>query len=428
MHKFQSLLLLLVFLIIAGCVPQGVLTPLATTVLPLSPASTPTISTPSTETPTSQPSPSPSVSTESASVPREPLWIQFGSDLTNRVVTVNPESPMQMAYCSAGEIHYTDDGGASWQTITTKGVASAAESSGYQDFSQDPSQPYCFSAFQDPRQADSFYAVFSTVKPEYGAPPLFFMGFFTTDRGASWQIVSPPPESSLEHFGGFWSDGSKLVQALFIDPNTQMDTPGMPLVLETTDGGMNWSAAVLTCPPAGLCLRWGPAASMIPGMGSPLPQPAYLSKDGGGTWEAIEPPVELRLPGPNQLISYSESAGARISGEIMFSVESSKPVILTQDNGQTWHEFPLPALPDAGEIQGVYPGLQLLPDGSLISQGAETPSWYLLPPGDAGWCSLKRVDLPSYPVQLAVSVDQVWWLTLDTGEVHATPLESLTCP
>lgn len=423
---FSLKYLLLILLI--SCVPQTIQTPVITDVKSTLPQPSPTISPQPSPTPTIEISPTFSTVTEAPEVTEIPLLIQYGVDLNNRVVSVNPIDTNQMAYCSSGGINFSMDGGETWQAISTNPVSIAAQNIGYQDFSGENVPPTCYQAFQDPDRAQSFYAVFSTIKPEYGAPPLFYMGFLTTDSGATWQAVPPPENSTYEYFGGYWSDGSSRVQALFIETENLSDSPALPIVLETTDGGSTWSPGQLICPPVGMCLRWGAAASMIPGMGSPLPQPAYYSQDNGATWLALGSPVELRLPGPNQLISFSNNQGGRISGEIISATEGDAPYLFTEDNGQTWMERDLPPLPDATQAQNVYPGLQILPDGSLISQGAETSSWYLLPTGGSAWCSLETVELPSYPVQLAVSNGKVWWLTLETGELRSTNLEGLTCP
>lgn len=415
------------FILLAACVPRIETTSISPPSQSRSPAPSPANTPQLPITPNIETSPTLPAFTETPEITEKPRLIQYGADLNNRVVSVNSIDSNRMAYCSPGEIVFSNDGGATWLTVSTAPVNSAAQSIGYQDFSGENLTPTCYQAFQDPRHEQSFYAVFSMVKPEYGAPPLFYMGFFTTDRGSTWQVVPPPDTSTVEHFGGFWSDGSGLVQALSLDPESVIGSPEPPIVIQTSDGGLTWSPGSLSCPPAGVCMRWGPAASMIPGMGSPLPQTAYYSLDDGESWQPIEPPVELRLAGPNQLIAFSGSRAARISGEIKYSVEGSSPLLITEDNGQTWMEYELPALPDASENQNVFPGLQFLPDGSLISQGAETASWYLLPAGKTKWCALEVLDMPAQPVQLTVSSGQIWWLTLETGNLRSTPLVNLVC-
>ncbi len=423
--KSLNSLLIFSLVFIFGCAPENTLTPLTTAVRSGSPS--PANSPQPSITPTSELSPTLTHTPESGVTSDRPILIQFGADLINSTVSVNPMNSLLMAYCSPGEIHYTLDGGSTWQTVSTDKVNIAAERIGYQDFSAGDGQPRCFQAIQDPINEQSFYAVFSMVKPEFGAPPLFFMGFFTTDGGTSWQSIPPPDGTTVEQFGGFWGDGNGLVQALFVNPENPPESPDIPIVLETTDGGLTWSSGQLVCPPEGICLRWGAAASTIPGMGSPLPQPALVSLDDGITWQPLGQPVELRLPGPNQLVAFSKDRGARISGEIVYSVESGSPFLLTEDSGETWFEQELPLLPDTSNDQDVFPGLQLLPDGSLISQGAETSTWYLLPPGSSSWCSLDSDDLPSYPAQLAISNGQAWWLALETGELRSLPLDKFTC-
>jgi photosystem II stability/assembly factor-like uncharacterized protein len=357
------------------------------------------------------------------------VLIQSSADLTNRVVTVDAGDPSRLAYCAPGEIRVSADNGVSWSPVPVAGVIDVAASLDYQVFPSDSNQPaQCFSVTMDASHPDSFFAVFTTANVEFGAPPLFYMGFYTTDGGATWLSVPFPQGASLETFGGFFSDGMGAIQALHSPVNAPLGSSNVLPVLQTADGGITWNPGVLTCPPAGPCLRWGAASASIPGMGSPLPQYALASPDGGQTWTNLEPPVELRVSPPNQLVALSETGALLISGSIVYSAQGGSPVRVTEDGGAAWQEFPLPQLPDSDPAIPAYPGLQILPDGSFLSQGAEGIEWFMLSPGAGDWCQLEIADMPPFPVELPASGGNLWWVNPDDNTLVGVPLEELSCP
>jgi hypothetical protein len=348
--------------------------------------------------------------------------VQTSADLINRTVAVDPLDAQRLAYCAPGEIRLSLDGGQTWISIPTAPVGAAAEASGYPVFQQEPtSPPTCLSVTLDPTHPDSFYATFETAKQDYGAPPVFFMGYTTADGGATWQLVPPPSPQALETFGGFWTDAEGTVQAFYSDPGSPVDATAAPLVQSSPDGGLTWSPGSLACPPHGPCLRWGPAPGFISGMGSPLPQAVLTSLDGGSTWTAAGLSVELRMPAPNQLVAFSATQAVLLSGS------GDYPVRLTQDGGQTWKVIALPPLPGGPAGNPYYPGLQILPDGSLLSQSMDGAGWLMLPPSAQEWCALDLQGLPSLPVLLQSSAHQMWWLSPESGEIEHLPLQDLAC-
>jgi len=351
-----------------------------------------------------------------------PIWIQPGADLINRVVAVDPLDSQRIAYCAPSEIRLSLDGGQTWTTIPTAVVGAAAEASGYPVFQQDPAPPpTCLSVTVDPKHPDSFYATFETANKEYGAPPVFFMGYTTADNGATWQIVPPPSPQAVETFGGFYTDAEGTVQARYSDPSSPIDATASPLVQASPDGGLTWSPGSLTCPPDGPCLRWGPAPGFISGMGAPLPQSILTSLDGGNTWTAPGLSVELRMPAPNQLVAFSNTQAVLLSGS------GDYPIRLTQDGGQTWQVIALPPLSGDSEVSPYFPGLQILPDGSLLSQMMDGAGWMMLPPTAQSWCALNLQGLPSLPVLLQSTADQLWWISPETGEIKHLLIQDLAC-
>jgi photosystem II stability/assembly factor-like uncharacterized protein len=163
-------------------------------------------------------------------------------------------------------------------------------------------------------------------------------------------------------------------------------------------------------------------------MGSPLPQKILVSKNQGETWSVIEPPVELRTPPPNQLLAYSDQLAEIISGSIALSAfdDEINPIRSSQDGGQTWQAKSIPPLP--AHTDSIYfPGLQILPDGSYISQTSENGDWFWLPTSSQKWCLLGTHNLPVYPVLLQSVNDKLWWVDGDTGQAEHLLLADIAC-
>jgi hypothetical protein len=346
----------------------------------------------------------------------KPAWVQPSAEITGSALRASPTGAL--LYCSVGKINISSDS-KTWKQVSTVGVEAAAQSSGYPLAEETPGSPVCLTALADPLHADSFYATFRTMKADAGAPPVYVMGFSTSDGGASWQAVPVPAETTAEQFGGFGYQ-VQAIEALF---DGDGPTPG-PLFAELTrDGGKTWAPGTLACPEGGACLRWGPAASTISGMGSPAPQYVMISGNGGQAWTFPGISVELRAQGPFELAAFGKAGGLLIGGSSDF------PLQVTRDGGANWSVISLPALPGGGTV---FPGLQLLPDGSLLAI-PDGGAWQKLAPGAANWCALAASPLPAQPLQLIAAGDQVWWLTQpDTGsgqepQPQNTPLAALQC-
>lgn len=354
------------------------------------------------------------------------LWTSFGQDLFNSRLGQDPADPQRIAYCAPGEIKISMDGGQTWDSVPTTSLAAALSGSQYEvGYPQDPTQPQCLEVLLDPLHQDSFFAVFTTQLTQYGAPPVFYMGFVTTDRGSSWTWVPAPGPDEVQAFGGFWGDGQGKVQAMYMGSSSSPQSAPPVFVEESRDGGATWSAANMACPLTGPCVRWGAAAGQIPGMGSPLPQYVYASSDGGQTWASTTDPVELRLQGVDELAAMADGSVQLVAG-----LESS-PLRISQDGGLTWQTQTLPnyaASSQPSNFPNSYPGLQLLPDGSYISQPVENSDWMLLPRGGTAWCDLSGVPLPATIVTLRYTADAAQWYDAASGSFGSVPLSSLVCP
>ena len=392
-----------------------------------SPTSPPTNTVPPPPTPATTQTSLPSSAAAAGQYP----WISSSSDLFNRVISLDPIDPQRIAYCAPGEIRVSLDAGQTWEhAVTTTGVSAAAEAQGYTLFAGEPvSEDACLSVTLDPNHSAAYYAVFTAALEEFGAPPLFYMGFYTPDSGSSWYLVPPPPPATLENFGGFWNLTGDKVQAQFLTPGQPEGPTQNIFITETVNGAVDWQPGELSCPAVDPCLRWGPAPSNIPGMGSPLPQNILISSDDGSTWSVIDPPVELRAPAPNQLVAFSDREFAILSGAIALSSSpSDTPVIrYSVDAGASWQPVNLPPLSTQEPDLNYYPGLQYLPNNSYLTQAPESDTWYWWSPSFPTWCPVSSEGLPSYPVLLQTVGDQIWWVDPNTGQAENLLISEITC-
>jgi photosystem II stability/assembly factor-like uncharacterized protein len=351
----------------------------------------------------------------------QPLWIQPSANLISPEVSVDPGDAQRLAYCIPNAIRLSKDGGKTWVSIPTQSAAKAVGSQ-YTIFNQGATtgQVNCLSVTLDAAHPDSFYAVFETTNKSYGAPPIFFMGFVTTDKGKTWKAAPAPSQKMVENFGGFWSDGKGTVQAMYNENPSGPDQAPTVGVEQTNDGGKTWTPGTLICPTSGPCLRWGAAPGAIGGMGADLPQWLYYSSDGGKTWTSPGISVELRLVTPGELVAFSDKEAVLISSGGDF------PLRLTQDGGQTWQVVSLPSLPGNDNSGPLFNGLQALPDGSLLAQSSDQ-AWFMLQPEAQNWCSPGKANLPSSGERILASGSELWWLTSDGGKLEETSLSSLTC-
>jgi photosystem II stability/assembly factor-like uncharacterized protein len=350
----------------------------------------------------------------------QPLWIQPSANLLSPEVSVDPGDAQRLAYCLPNAIQLSTDGGNNWISIPTQGVAKVVGSQ-YTFFSQGDAtkQVQCLSVTLDAAHPDSFYAVFETANKSYGAPPVFFTGFVTSDKGKTWKAAPASSQKMAESFGGFWSDGKGTIQALYNEnPGGQGQTPTVS-VEQTSDGGKTWAQGMLICPTSGPCLRWGASAGAITGMGA-SPQWLYYSSDGGKTWISHGLSVEIWMVTPGELVASSDKEA------ILISSAGDFPLRMTQDGGQTWQVVSLPSLPGNDSSGPLFSGLQALPDGSLLAQSSDQ-TWFRLLPSAQNWCALGKANLPGSGERMWGSGSELWWLSTEAGKLEQTPLNSLTC-
>jgi hypothetical protein len=357
----------------------------------------------------------------------KPLWIQPSASIQATTMSVDALNPNRLAYCAPGAIRLSQDAGKTWTSIPVGAVTRLAQASPYPLMSENATEPpTCFTVTLDASHPDSFYAVFQAANKQYGAPPIYFVGYVTLDRGKTWQLVPAPTgvttsSQAIDRFGWFWTDG-KVVQALYGGQINAPDQAPPAVTEQTTDGGINWSAASLACPSSGPCLRWGPAPSTISGMGAGLPQTVMASQDGGQTWQSTGQSVELRATGPHELVALSQNQALLISGSADY------PLRYTQDSGKTWQVLAIPPLPGADPTASVgYTGLQMLPDGSLLALNDQAGAWWGLPPTAQNWCALAISSLENNAVLLQAAGDRVWWISLSNNKPQSAPVSEFAC-
>jgi hypothetical protein len=164
-------------------------------------------------------------------------------------------------------------------------------------------------------------------------------------------------------------------------------------------------------------------------MGSPLPQGILSSSDGGLSWSSIDPPVELRAPAPNQLVAFSDHEMAIISGSIALAATGleTSPLRFSPNTDLPWQQIELPAIVSSDADLNYFPGLQILPDESYLSQDPESGAWFLLDHRMPIWCPLNTRSLPPIPQLLQIAGDQLWWINAETNLPEYLSLSELRC-
>jgi hypothetical protein len=343
-----------------------------------------------------------------------PLWIEASQPISGAVVRAASVASGPVAVCApGGGIRWTADGGKTWAEVPTASVVAVAARTQYV-FQPGPGGqapvPACASVLADARHPGSFYATFDLVAPPCDcAPPDIAAGYVTTDGGAQWRAVPPPPGFTAGDFGGFQVRGD-AVQALYASARLPRGGQAAPMgVMQTTDGGTIWTPAALGCPGSGPCVRLGARASNINACMAEIGRSLLGSSDGGATWRALRTINECG-PGAAQVAAIRPSALLILGGGLPGpgGPSTSVPLQLSRDGGATWSVVALPPLPGAAAQGGGSPvPITLLPDGAIAAvQGAAVE---LLAPGAAAWCPAAEVSPPAGAGGPAVAGGLYWW-------------------
>jgi hypothetical protein len=344
---------------------------------------------------------------------RQPLWTAW----TGARLSADHRDPRRLAYCDRAGLHASFDAGRSWRAIPI--AAALADVRTRYPQPNGPPPASCGGVTLDPDHPASAY-----VTIDLGAPPSAVVGYATNDDGRQWQPLPAPAGFPAGHFGGF-AVARRTVQALFGAGSGDSRHPPAYGVEATDDGGRTWQPAHLTCPPAGPCLRWGPAPSWW-SMGAAMPQWLERSSDGGVTWSPPAWPerVDVGHQGPAELVALSARTVA------LLAPGGPYPLRLSQDGGAQWHVISMPAIPGLGFTLPPGATLQWLPSGDLLLTPLAGPARLLLP-GATTWCAVASTTLPA-AVQPAVIATRLWWLQAEGSPIRGyaarrVPLDRLRC-
>ncbi|GEM_PF-579087 len=354
--------------------------------------------------------------------PIRPRWVQRSGAAS---IVADPTDPRRLAYCAPGGIRLTTDGGAIWATVSTTTARLASVATTYPivppffPTAASPLPPGCQSVTLGAGQPGVLYAVFTATRKGTAPPPLYSVGYRTGDAGQSWQPIPAPAGQEMGDFAGFQVDGAAVL-AFF----TRGQHGAGGAVERTLDGGKTWLPATPTCPTAGPCVRFGAEqVGNCAKFGSP--QAIRFSLDGGRHWAAPAWPDRVNACGLHEL------AGLAIRGALLLGGDLS-PLLLSNDGGRTWQNVALPPLQAPPGAAAGFPGLQLLPNGSLLASGA---FWQLLLPGASSWCRVPTGVLPPVNGDPQVIGDRLWWLQGGPGphdpeqplSARSIPLGRLHC-
>jgi hypothetical protein len=359
---------------------------------------------------------------------------------------IEPEAGSALiAWCLGSGLVIT--GGPRPIDVPSAGAVAALRGTNLTIFSSQ-SIPQCESVLLDPKHPSTVYAGFDS-ESDGSAPPVYVAALYTTNDGATWRTVPPPPGTTFDDFGGFTIEGNRVL-ALFAGPDDynnrnvpQGTTNGLVSAEVTSNGGASWTSTTLGCPSAGPCTTLGPFESDNCGM-NPAPQPLLLGPAGatassGVRWTSSTWVTSLDSCVSPQLVVTSPH-------DLMVLDPSTQyPMLQSIDSGTTWSYVALPSIPGTNNAtDGAPPGYSLLlaPDGSLFvtitTPSGQQRELYRLDPTATSWCRVPRVfgsTGPSTSVSpLRLSTSDLLWSesTYPSGAnpsstIHEVTFASLRC-
>lgn len=347
----------------------------------------------------------------------QPLRIDRSENLLDPAFATDPGNASRLAYCEPGAVEISRDGGISWSAFPITSAGDAAAPEGFDLFGQGGGAT-CTQLVLPAGQSSLIYATIPAALSQYGAPPIFFLPLESMDGGQSWQLVPAPDGYTLRQFGGFQVVNG-AVQALFAAPNGPDAAPALAVEQAADDG--SWQPAALSCASAGPCLGFGAGPNAIGSCSmNERVQTLLYSADGGAGFQPPDGQPWVNACDLNELASLSDTDALLLAGRGGSSARgAAAPLQVTHNGGQTWTPVALPALPDADpSLPQQYRGLQILPDGSLLTQTVNGDGWLGLCPGATDW---QPSGLPGNAIASTLRVlnGRLWWLQReDDGSLH----------
>jgi hypothetical protein len=352
-----------------------------------------------------------------------------------------------IAWCQPSGLVITP-GGPIDVNIPAAGASAALLGTNLKIFSAPSSNPQCATVLLDPRYRDSVYAGFNTAQ-DGNAPPVYMAALYTTNAGDSWRTVPTPAGTSLEDFGGFTTDGDRVV-ALFAGPNSYESqrfpsgtNHGLVPVEITTNGGASWTPSTLGCPSSEPCATLGPYqwgnCNMNESSQPLLLGPSDTTTDSGVRWTSSSWVTTV-----NSCVS-PQLAVTSPHGLMLLDPSSQYPLLQSTTSGKTWSYVALPQIPGVNYSPDSAPisnSLTLAPDGSLFAV-VTTPSGmrqelFRLKSSATSWCQVPGVfgstaATGTVSPLRADGPDLIWSQTIypnsgsPTSSMHDVPLSSLSC-
>jgi hypothetical protein len=200
------------------------------------------------------------------------------------------------------------------------------------------------------------HCVTGGVKDTYfTGPPLLVQ---TLDGGANWSIVSPviglPGSDSGAYFGTDCRDNICLAAG-------EDFTTSLPLLVQSLDGGSTWSVVtVLGAAPNGFfqvpaCTDSG-TFCVVTGENTGGSAPPILAQttNGGITWSYVTSIPGLPSSGDFSHASCGGSGSTAICVAIGFNFDTGAPLMAQSTNGGvSWSIVTIPSLPDSGSFSSV---------------------------------------------------------------------------
>lgn len=268
------------------------------------------------------------------------------------MITDNAGWALSISDQAVSHILHTQDGGLSWQEVSPSLLPAGLE----------PEKSIPVAHFLDPEHA---WVIFTPNEP-YPPHPLTVLS--TSDGGISWQTSQPlEPEADMEGFT------PRFFQ--FVDPTTGwlMVAHGAaagsaPVSLyQTRDGGKTWeqvqpplgpdSGTINVCCQSGMLFST-PEEGLITSYAGPISEARVnWTNDGGRTWrsQTLPPPPRLVAPYCSTLSPQAPQPGSWfILVECLLEGQADPVSYLyfSSDRGQNWLIDPLPSTPTrTGEWQ-----------------------------------------------------------------------------